>query len=157
MTPESPRRRYSLAARLLFVSLDRLYGRERTLDKLRAFEIVARVPARLLILNELVERERAPARWRRKFWFDLLPRVIAAGYWHVAARKPRWSQRLTADFQDRAEREYAFLVAEHPEWEQIPYFSVVADHYATFDCLADLFRQLCHDEWLHTHNCLQRA
>jgi ubiquinol oxidase len=41
---ESPRRRYSLSARLLFAIMDTVYGRERTLEKFRVLELVARVP-----------------------------------------------------------------------------------------------------------------
>jgi hypothetical protein len=40
----SPRRRYSLSARALFSIMDRLYGEERTLEKFRVLELVARVP-----------------------------------------------------------------------------------------------------------------
>ena len=40
----SPRRRYSLSARLLFAIMDRLYGEARTLEKFRVLELVARVP-----------------------------------------------------------------------------------------------------------------
>jgi hypothetical protein len=41
---ESPRRRYSIGARLLFTIMDRVYGRGRTLEKFRVLELVARVP-----------------------------------------------------------------------------------------------------------------
>jgi ubiquinol oxidase len=40
----SPRRRYCISARVLFALMDRLYGRERTLEKFRVLELVARVP-----------------------------------------------------------------------------------------------------------------
>ncbi|HEY3237988.1 MAG TPA: hypothetical protein VGL92_00390, partial [Acidimicrobiia bacterium] len=40
----SPRRRYSLSARLLFWMMDTLYGASRTLKKFRILELVARVP-----------------------------------------------------------------------------------------------------------------
>jgi ubiquinol oxidase len=40
----SPRRRYSRSARLLFLIMDALYGRHRTLEKFRVLELVARVP-----------------------------------------------------------------------------------------------------------------
>jgi hypothetical protein len=40
----SPRRHYSLSARLLFALMDSVYGRERTLAKFRVLELVARVP-----------------------------------------------------------------------------------------------------------------
>lgn len=40
----SPRRRYSISARLLFRIMDSVYGRDRTLEKFRVLELVARVP-----------------------------------------------------------------------------------------------------------------
>jgi len=40
----SARRRYSLSARALFLTIDTLYERERTLEKFRVLELVARVP-----------------------------------------------------------------------------------------------------------------
>jgi hypothetical protein len=40
----TPRRRYSLSARLLFEIMDTVYGRDRTLEKFRVLELVARVP-----------------------------------------------------------------------------------------------------------------
>ncbi len=39
-----PRRSYGIAARLLFISLDALYGRASSLEKFRVLEVVARVP-----------------------------------------------------------------------------------------------------------------
>jgi ubiquinol oxidase len=43
-TLDSPRRKYGAAARLLFVTLDLLYGKRRTLSKFKVLELVARVP-----------------------------------------------------------------------------------------------------------------
>jgi ubiquinol oxidase len=43
-TLASPRMRYGLLARPLFVAMDLLYGRKRTLSKFKVLEIVARVP-----------------------------------------------------------------------------------------------------------------
>lgn len=43
-TLASPRMRYGLLARLLFVSMDLLYGRAKTLAKFRVLEIIARMP-----------------------------------------------------------------------------------------------------------------
>jgi hypothetical protein len=40
----APRMRYGLLARLLFVSMDLLYGRTKTLAKFRVLEIIARMP-----------------------------------------------------------------------------------------------------------------
>jgi len=43
-TLAAPGRRYSFAARCLFVGLDFIYGRARTLEKFRVLELIARVP-----------------------------------------------------------------------------------------------------------------
>jgi len=43
-TLAAPRMRYGLLARLLFVSMDILYGRQKTLGKFRVLEIIARMP-----------------------------------------------------------------------------------------------------------------
>jgi ubiquinol oxidase len=43
-TLAAPIRRYGVLARLLFATLDRLYGKERTLSKFKVLELVARVP-----------------------------------------------------------------------------------------------------------------
>jgi hypothetical protein len=44
LTLAAPRRRYSLAARILFRTMDALYGRDRSIEKFRVLELVARVP-----------------------------------------------------------------------------------------------------------------
>ncbi len=41
---DRPRRRYGVAARVLFTALDALYGRAGSLEKFRVLEVVARVP-----------------------------------------------------------------------------------------------------------------
>ncbi len=43
-TLAEPRRRYGIAARLLFTMMDRVYGEKRTLEKFRVLELIARVP-----------------------------------------------------------------------------------------------------------------
>jgi ubiquinol oxidase len=43
---ESPRRRPGLSARVLFLVMDVVYGKPRTLEKFRVLELVARVPIR---------------------------------------------------------------------------------------------------------------
>ncbi len=40
----SPRRHYSLSARALFATMDAVYGHDRSLEKFRVLELVARVP-----------------------------------------------------------------------------------------------------------------
>jgi ubiquinol oxidase len=43
-TLATPRLRYGILARLLFVTLDLVYGRHRTLSKFKVLEVIARVP-----------------------------------------------------------------------------------------------------------------
>ena len=43
-TLSAPRLRYGLLARLLFLGMDVLYGRKRTLSKFKVLEVIARVP-----------------------------------------------------------------------------------------------------------------
>jgi ubiquinol oxidase len=62
---------------------------------------------------------------------------------------PKWSYRLNADFEDHAEHEYMTMVAEHPDWEDLPFESAFADDFGRFDSLADAFRQIAHDERVH--------
>ncbi|HEX9993966.1 MAG TPA: alternative oxidase [Acidimicrobiales bacterium] len=185
----SPRRRHSLSARLLFAIMDLLYGRERTLEKFRVLELVARVPYQawenvayvavthtasqprfarrvfdrvrtsrfeqdneqwhLLILEELTSG--GP---RRSFVRSrVVPQVLAFAYyqlsWMMFAVRPAWSYRLNADFEDHAEHEYAHLVEEHPEWEQVPYQGEFTADFGAYDSLADVFRQIGYDERLH--------
>lgn len=189
-TLATPRRRYSLAARALFLGLDVFYGRARELEKFRVLELIARVPYQaweqvayvatthvhtqrararrifdrilearaqqdneqwhLFILNELIaERGNRLGTLRTA----LLPQLIAFFYYQVAwllyVISPAWSYRLNADFEDHAEHEYACLVTEHPEWETTPFTSQFAADYGQFESVADLFRQISHDERVH--------
>ena len=189
-TPATPRRGYSLAARLLFLTMDLLYGRKGTLSKYRVLEIVARVPYQtwetlsykqitrvhrnvglarriwgrvqefraqqdneqwhLLIMSELVDASGKREGWLR---FRLLPRLISFGYWHFSwllyAIKPAWSHRLNADFEDHAEHEYAEFVRDNPHLETVPYISEHCAEYGSFASVADLIRQISHDERCH--------
>ena len=47
------------------------------------------------------------------------------------------------------------LVAEHPEWETTPFHSDFAADYGPFDSLADLFRQIGHDERIHKNESIR--
>ena len=185
----SPRRRPSLAARALFILMDVVYGKARTLEKFRVLELIARVPYQawenvayvalthtasepgfarrvfervrtsrweqdneqwhLLILEELVDEHQRTS-WLRG---RLLPQAIAFGYyqfsWLTYAIKPAWSYRLNADFEDHAEHEYAQYVDEHPELENRPFESRLADVFGDYESLAELFRQIGYDEKLH--------
>jgi|SRR6185369_3954734 len=189
-TLSTPRRRYSLPARALFLGLDVIYGRKRRLEKFRVLELIARVPYQaweqaayvatthvheqaalarrvherviearaqqdnelwhLFILDELIAaRGNTLGRLRT----DWLPQLIAFAYYHLSwllyVISPVWSYRLNADFEDHAEHEYAKLVRDHPEWETVPFTSKFAADYGSFDSLADVFRQISHDERVH--------
>ncbi|MGB0112960.1 MAG: alternative oxidase [Ilumatobacteraceae bacterium] len=190
VTLARPRRTASLSAKGLFLVMDLLYGKERTLPKFRVLELVARVPYQawenvayvavthtaretnfarrvfdkvrvsrfeqdneqwhLLILEELVAKEGTRLGFVRH---RVLPQIIAFAYyqlsWIMYAIRPSWSYRLNADFEDHAEHEYALLVQEHPEWEQVPYEGQFVEDYGDYASLADLFRQIGYDERLH--------
>jgi hypothetical protein len=46
------------------------------------------------------------------------------------------------------------LVTEHPEWEKQPFTSEFEADYGSFESLADLFRQIGHDERVHKQESL---
>lgn len=104
----------------------------------------------LFILDELIAAKGNELGRLRTTW---LPQLIAFVYyqisWLLYVVSPAWSYHLNADFEDHAEHEYAALVAEHPEWETAPFSSEFATDYGKFDSLADLFRQISHDERVH--------
>jgi ubiquinol oxidase len=111
----------------------------------------------LLILEELTTRTgRGESRWHY-YW---IPQLIAFGYyqlsWLMYVIRPAWSYQLNADFEDHAEHEYMTLVTEHPEWETEPFTSAFEADYGSFDSLADLFRQIGHDERVHKQESLAR-
>jgi len=104
----------------------------------------------LLILEEMItDRGTKEGRVR----FGLVPQILAFVYYQLSLLlyviRPAWSYRLNADFEDHAEHEYAHLVEEHPEWEDVPFISAFADDYALVDSVADLFRQIGYDERVH--------
>jgi hypothetical protein len=78
---------------------------------------------------------------------------MAVGYYHTAwllfVVRPKWSYRLNADFEDHAEHEYAEFVAEHPEFDSARHESAFATEYGAFETMADLLRQIGHDERMH--------
>lgn len=189
-TLASARRSYSVAARLLFVTLDVLYGKARTLSKFKVLELVARVPYQawehaayiaithvhdrtgmarriyervlesraqqdneqwhLFILDELIACSGVR---ESKLMFHWIPQLLALAYyqfsWLLYVLWPTASYRLNADFEDHAEHEYMALVAAHPEWETTPFRSDFEADYGAYASLADVFRQIGHDERVH--------
>jgi ubiquinol oxidase len=104
----------------------------------------------LLILEEMITDRRTK---EGRIRFGLVPQTLAFVYYQLSlllyVLRPAWSYRLNADFEDHAEHEYANLVHEHPEWEQVPFLSAFAADYARLDSVADLFRQISFDERVH--------
>jgi ubiquinol oxidase len=196
-TLAQPKRKYGVAARLLFALMDLLYGRSRTLAKFKVLEIVARVPYQaweqvayialthrynrlqfarrvfervnesrsqqdneqwhLLIIQELLDDRDEPDSLIR---YRLVPQALAFAYYQLSVGlfiiRPDWSYRLNADFEDHAEHEYALFVAENAWLEQRPYDGMFAEDYGRFDTLADLMRQIAHDERVHKLESLER-
>ena len=103
----------------------------------------------LLILEEL-SRDAPRSGFLRS---RVVPQILAFAYyqlsWFMFVIRPVWSYRLNADFEDHAEHEYAFLVDEHPEWEACRTRASSPETSASYDSLADLFRQIGYDERLH--------
>ena len=104
----------------------------------------------LLILQDLVQRQglRQPFLRHR-----LAPWLMAICYYHVSwlllVIRPEASYRLNAEFEDHAEHEYMAYVAGHPELETQPDPGTYAAQYGQYGSLADLFRQIGHDERTH--------
>jgi ubiquinol oxidase len=107
---------------VLFVLLDVVYGRKRSLAKFKILELIA-----FLYYQQS---------------------------WLLYVVRPKWSYRLNADFENHAEHEYMVFVAEHPEWETEPFGSGFADEYGTFESLADVSRQIGHEERVHKEESL---
>ncbi len=104
----------------------------------------------MLIMAELVERQGTRT---GRFRFRFLPQLIAIGWWHFCwalyAVKPAWSHRLNADFEDHAEHTYAEMVVENPAWETTSWGSTLCAEYGEYASVADLVRQISHDERCH--------
>lgn len=194
-TLNTPRRRYGMAARALFLVMDVFYGKEGHLRKFQVLEIVARMPYQtwehvayiaithkyedttlakrihdrieeareqqdneqwhLLIMEELIEKRGL----RRGFLlYKALAQVLAFVYYHLSwlmyVIRPYWSYKLNADFEDHAEHTYMNFVSDHPELENENWDTEFSDEYGQSDSVADLFRQIAHDERVHKQESL---
>lgn len=111
----------------------------------------------VLLLDELIDADGGAGNW---FRFRLLPQVIAFAvyqqFWLLRVLQPAWAFRFNAEIEDHAERQYAQFVAEHPELESVPFRSVAAPEYGTYESLADLIRQVGNDEGVHKRVSLER-
>jgi ubiquinol oxidase len=104
----------------------------------------------LLILDEQIAKSGVAEGRLKYFW---IPQLIAVTYyqisWLMYVFVPAWSYRLNADFEDHAEHEYAHLVDENPEWESHAFESQFESDYGSYASVADVFRQIGHDERVH--------
>jgi ubiquinol oxidase len=109
----------------------------------------------LLIMEELAQRQNLAEPFIR---FRVLPQLMAIGYYHLSwllyVLWPAASYRLNAAFEDHAEHEYMLYVAEHPELEHQPNGGLFEQDYGDYASLADLLRQIGHDERVHKEESL---
>ena len=190
MTLAAPRLRDDPFSRLLFFTVDLLYGRKGSLSKFLVLEYLARIPyqawekvayraiarseGRSALAHRIMERvidaraQQDNEQYHLLIFEDLLrsrgirlgrlryrilPRLIGV-HWHLFVWtlhlvRPSLSYRLNAVFEDHAEHEYMQFVAEHPELDHEPLDCVAAQGYGRFACVADLLRQIGHDERVH--------
>jgi demethoxyubiquinone hydroxylase (CLK1/Coq7/Cat5 family) len=151
---------YQAWERMGYLTLARYHGRSALAR--RVFERIVESRAdqdneqwHLLILQDLVQRRGL----RQSFLLHrLAPWLVAFFFYHVSwllfVIRPDWSYRLNADFEDHAEHEYMAYVAEHPELEFEPDPGSYAAQYGQYGSLADLLRQIGHDERTHKQGSL---
>jgi ubiquinol oxidase len=112
----------------------------------------------LLILQDLIQRNGIRQNW---LLHKAAPWLIAFFFYHVSWQlfliKPAWSYRLNAEFEDHAEHEYMSFVAEHPELERMPDPGTYTHEYGRYRSLADLLRQIGHDERVHKNASIDNA
>jgi hypothetical protein len=112
----------------------------------------------LFVLHEVLYHQDERLRWFRD---RVLPRLLAGIYhpftWLVLLISPAYSYRLNAVFEDHAEHTYMTFVAQHPELDQMPFRSQLGDVFGHVDTLADLLRQIGHDERTHKLESLREA
>lgn len=104
----------------------------------------------LLIVEDLAQRQGAKRSFMRH---RVAPWMISFVNYHISwilfLVRPGLSYRLNAEFEDHAEHEYMSYVAEHPELELQPDPGTYASYYGYYGSVADLLRQIGHDEKMH--------
>ncbi|MET9344801.1 alternative oxidase [Nonomuraea sp. NPDC003804] len=110
----------------------------------------------LLIMQDLIERDGMRQNW---LLHKVAPWFISFFYYHVSwvlfLVRPEASYRLNAEFEDHAEHEYMTFVAENPELEFMPDPGTYAAEYGRHRSVADLLRQIGHDERVHKLDSLE--
>ena len=109
----------------------------------------------LLILSDLIDRS---GKQENRIYYFWIPQAIALVYYQVSwllfVIRPKLSYALNADFEDHAEHEYMTLVAENPQWDTEPYDVAFSADYGSFQSMADVLRQIGHDERVHKQGSL---
>jgi len=112
----------------------------------------------MLIMKDLVQRAGLKQNW---LLHKAMPWLIAFFYYHVSwilfLVKPAASYRLNAEFENHAEHEYMTFVAEHPEFETMPDPGTYGREYGQYSSIADLLRQIGHDERTHKLGSLENC
>ncbi|MFI6811971.1 alternative oxidase [Nonomuraea sp. NPDC050328] len=111
----------------------------------------------LLIMEDLIDRQGLRRNW---LLHRAAPWAISFFYYHVSwllfLVHPKWSYRLNAEFEDHAEHTYMDFVAENPDLEFVPDPGTYADGYGRYRSVADLLRQIGHDERVHKLDSLEK-
>jgi hypothetical protein len=104
----------------------------------------------LLIMQDLIQRNGIK---QNAILHRALPWLIAFFYYHVSWMlflvRPQASYKLNAEFEDHAEHTYMEFVAAHPELEFQDDPGTYAAEYGHYASVADLLRQIGHDERTH--------
>jgi hypothetical protein len=112
----------------------------------------------MLVLEDLLAQR---GQRLRPFRHRILPRLLAAPWqlltWILHLLKPAWSYALNAAFEDHAERQYMRYVAANPDLETEPFTSELADRWPDPVSVADVLRQIGHDERCHKIHSLAAA
>jgi ubiquinol oxidase len=112
----------------------------------------------MLVMEHLVVRNGRRLTWWRH---RRLPRMLALPWqlstWLIHLVRPGWSYQLNAAFEAHAERSYMDFVATHPETEQDTFDGVLAARWTTAVTVADVLRQIGHDERMHKLDSERRA
>ncbi|WP_433253642.1 alternative oxidase [Streptosporangium sp. CA-135522] len=152
---------YQAWERVGYWALHRHHGR--SILARRVFERIVEARAEqdneqwhLLIVQDLVQRN---GDRQNRLLHKVAPWFIAFFYYHVSwllfVIRPELSYRLNAEFEDHAEHEYMTYVAEHPELEFQPDPGTYAAEYGRYASVADLLRQIGHDERTHKLDSLE--
>jgi ubiquinol oxidase len=104
----------------------------------------------MLVMEHLIARHGQPLSWWRH---RLIPLLLAMPWqvttWLLHLVRPRWSYQLNAAFEAHAERSYMHFVATHSETERNTFDGVLAARWTVAVTVADVLRQIGHDERVH--------